>query len=1190
MARETLKSFLNTKASTAGQDSISFSHNKQTSLKDGNDIKIDPASGEKLLAIEGAEEDELVGLLGDYLNYITLETNNMFGILPGNEPAAPSNRGSSLVLAEEQGSDKVFVVQGTEAAKSMNSYSNSQFKILNDTVDKVGFEEDLVKGHELLSSIPGSGLSTSGNPEAYKDASTNSTLKAVENDILSKSRFGNIPDKTVFKKNNETNDAFEASQNLKINRTYGSHFNEHEDKLVKLAQLKSFGASLMMKASGFDQHGNNPERSANPEDLANKMSTQEIRSSMLQQNNSIPSNLTRAKNAFNFPTIEGSDQSIRSGRGEFTSQTDDRTSFGVKYNSELHFNGKNHKLHKIQAAISIKALTLLSRNYYDKLISSFVDSDASMLNEEKVEGAKNESNFGNMFFGQSRRMYNLKLGLLKEAALVPTIYAYKDCFERGLEVLFDDRIDKTVESLSNSKLKQSPGFWLSIASSMLKTYEDTLDKLAILSESSGSEMIQRYSQVLSSNNLVRYINAIATVGDASLQAFSGKSLNDIKNYTDRPRNVDSLPDGPGTRVGKSRKKNGIRDRQLAWSQNDVPSAYLLPLNAIRAAGRLDKIVSGPNPFSAMIGSELVDQTYLSINVDGTGGRIPKEVVKGLEDRLDAEYVPFYFQDLRTNEIVSFHAFLDQLTDTIAPNYNQTSGYGRLDPVRIYESTTRSISVGFTILATSKEDFNTMWYKINKFVTFLYPQWTKGTMVGRDFGGATSTFVQPFSQVLGASPIVRMRVGDVIKSNYSRFNFARIFGIGDSDVSPMIGKEGDSGVATFFNASKSLNQKVTNKIKDISVIALATIFGSPIQFTNTSAVKSAASKGGLLGVKTLNAASSIASNYLINGFANPLTVGLVLDNLKDPNAESYNSYEEGFGILDAAQRAGHDLAGKGSISGPNKGRLGNNMIMLKANSNTGYKVISDSASVSKGKKLLIPKPVKAEFVEIYLPPAYTSAVINNKTKSVPIPRIMYKIKLVDFSLPTSLFNVEVICEPNEIFQIPNTMLRNTLSFGIALYGSGGFLNPALDTVLGNNHVKDGANSLGIAPAIDILRALYLSNESTFMEPSNNPFVKAYESTAGRGLAGTVGTVTFDWLSDFNWEIDHNSRAPMGCKISFNFDVIHDIVPGLDHSGYNRAPLYNVGDIMQGVSGDSHEDFSSQNEFRYRKAGAKGIKIK
>tara|TARA_B100001287_G_C22357989_1_gene378370 strand:- start:25 stop:420 length:396 start_codon:yes stop_codon:yes gene_type:complete len=98
---------------------------------------------------------------------------------------------------------------------------------------------------------------------------------------------------------------------------------------------------------------------------------------------------------------------------------------------------------------------------------------------------------------------------------------------------------------------------------------------------------------------------------------------------------------------------------------------------------------------------------------------------------------------------------------------------------------------------------------------------------------------------------------------------------------------------------------------------------------------------------------------------------------------------------------------------------------------------------------------------------------------------------------------------------------------------------------------------------------------------NPFVQAYESTAGRGLAGTIGGVSFDWLSDFPWEIDHNSRAPIGCKISFQFDVIHDIVPGLDHSGYNRAPLYNVGDIMRNVSGDSYESFFKEDEFEYRK---------
>jgi hypothetical protein len=85
------------------------------------------------------------------------------------------------------------------------------------------------------------------------------------------------------------------------------------------------------------------------------------------------------------------------------------------------------------------------------------------------------------------------------------------------------------------------------------------------------------------------------------------------------------------------------------------------------------------------------------------------------------------------------------------------------------------------------------------------------------------------------------------------------------------------------------------------------------------------------------------------------------------------------------------------------------------------------------------------------------------------------------------------------------------------------------------------------------------------------------------------VTFDWLSDFPWEIDYNSRAPIGCKISFNFDVIHDIPPGLDHTGYNRAPLYNVGDIMKNISDDVYESFYKADEFEFRKQAGKSTKI-
>ena len=64
--------------------------------------------------------------------------------------------------------------------------------------------------------------------------------------------------------------------------------------------------------------------------------------------------------------------------------------------------------------------------------------------------------------------------------------------------------------------------------------------------------------------------------------------------------------------------------------------------------------------------------------------------------------------------------------------------------------------------------------------------------------------------------------------------------------------------------------------------------------------------------------------------------------------------------------------------------------------------------------------------------------------------------------------------------------------------------------------------------------------------------------------------------------------LGHLVQFKLDVIHDLPPGLDHSGYNRAPLYNVGDIMKGVAGDPHPDNGAMSEIRYRNAGNASIK--
>jgi hypothetical protein len=54
---------------------------------------------------------------------------------------------------------------------------------------------------------------------------------------------------------------------------------------------------------------------------------------------------------------------------------------------------------------------------------------------------------------------------------------------------------------------------------------------------------------------------------------------------------------------------------------------------------------------------------------------------------------------------------------------------------------------------------------------IYPQWTQGRTV--EVGQLK--FIQPFSQIPGATPLVRLRLGELWKSNYSKMAIARLFG-------------------------------------------------------------------------------------------------------------------------------------------------------------------------------------------------------------------------------------------------------------------------------------------------------------------------------------------------------------------------------------------------------------------------------
>lgn len=280
---------------------------------------------------------------------------------------------------------------------------------------------------------------------------------------------------------------------------------------------------------------------------------------------------------------------------------------------------------------------------------------------------------------------------------------------------------------------------------------------------------------ITSSKVVRFIDTLARIGDlVILQA----GARDFYNFNGKDGILQADPylggfnptvaASPAMKAFASQRIRGSRFGTTRGSHlgvSELPSAHLIPAGY---RGLLD------------------DQKKLtSFETSGSTGRtnlrLKQEEVAALEEVLDAEYMPFYFQDLRTNEIIAFHAFLDDVSDSYTANYNSTSGYGRIENIHQYKDTKRSVGCTFHIIATNPGDFDYMWWQINKLTTMVYPQWSQGRSLNATLdNGSDFKFTQPFSQIPTATPVIRLRIGDLIRSNYSRFNLKRLFGYKDTD--------------------------------------------------------------------------------------------------------------------------------------------------------------------------------------------------------------------------------------------------------------------------------------------------------------------------------------------------------------------------------------------------------------------------
>ena len=328
--------------------------------------------------------------------------------------------------------------------------------------------------------------------------------------------------------------------------------------------------------------------------------------------------------------------------------------------------------------------------------------------------------------------------------LPDTDFRLNECFEEGLpQVLgFDLSFGVSLDTARRSPIFTAPGFYSSLSRRVVGDVANI--GRAFGNINSPLTVVEALANLRDSLTF-GIVRVAVALGNALLLRKRGRTF----------KNPDTMPlpgrDSYGfrglyaiDRVGRSRLEDG---RRLSTSLRDLPSAFLPPATV---RNRLSMAS--------------VEDKFQSSLLDRNEGN--EAMLNALQRELEKEYVPFWIQDMRTGEVAAFHAFLDSFTDSFSTSLEQTATSGRMDDVLSLNKTTRTVSVDFFLVATHPDEHDYLWWIVNWLTTLVYPQWSEGIEVGE---GRTS----PFGRVPTASPLVRIRLADLWRSNAGSESLSRL---------------------------------------------------------------------------------------------------------------------------------------------------------------------------------------------------------------------------------------------------------------------------------------------------------------------------------------------------------------------------------------------------------------------------------
>ncbi len=766
---------------------------------------------------------------------------------------------------------------------------------------------------------------------------------------------------------------------------------------------------------------------------------------------------------------------------------------------------------------------------------------------------------------------------------VLTVESFQYLIGVGLDVFFNQSNDlMSAYATKNQLLSSWPlpkssvsyghaGILIETSKSIINAINEYDISLKNANVVSGREAIKIFGK----SRLAKILVAFSKIGESQIQKESrllSRSTQAQDNFLDGVKTV--------TTIGEMSK----------WSSNTAKSIFLQEKNLSSIPGPLFARERGAN--------RLTDHNSEAEN------RISKETIDFLEKELDSDYMPFYFHDLRTNEIITFHAFLSSLSDGFSASYDSIEGFGRVEPIKIYKGTQRKISMEFSIVSTNPDDFDIMWYKINKLVTLVYPQYTEGRRLEKN----GYNFVQPFSQMMGASPLIRIRLGNVLRSNYSRFSLAKLFGAGLENIS--FKKNKDEVVAAEKKAvevrqERSRERLLIEKKEEISkkILEDSRKFdpntGIKFLLKNPNAVNSL--KGQIPNFKTLfmgyqrlakNLCCVIKAVEILPQRTATRVVTerrTVLDEEatieRNERVEQQQQQQQYFqqqieiekSNLEKAKEVYVENLTKPYKNAPN--RWGNSESRNKEERQRRAQEQKDFNDIAEYQKRLNYMQEQESSLQ--------SSIESNSIIDEPLTKELDVNTTKTYRWVPLLVTLEISLNSNNLDDTNDPQLKEELTrFKESVMAFNLGENITIKTLSGNlklsnTQIKLIENSFTTQaaptpttaepPAESVTPEQQETKEIDplleFMDPKNNALVKSFEEAGGKGLAGVIESLDFSWLDQAMWDMGggidggdqepKSRKAPMMCKVSVSFAPIHDISPGLDSKGRNRAPVYPVG---------------------------------